>query len=106
MDGILPSLWRWDDGGGRDIVVLIVFAQFTCMLYDPSDRENLGQEGRGVMRDTARQPVQPVQPVQHTDEREQTSQERRPSLPTPTQFYTKLVAREDIRAILKRLANN
>ena len=52
------------------------------------------------MSDTARHPVQPV------DERKQPPQERRPSLPTPPRFYEKLVAREDMRAILKRLANS
>ena len=52
-----------------------------------------------MMRDAAQQPVR------QADERKQPSQERL-SLPAPLQFYKELVAREDIRAILKRLANN
>lgn len=52
------------------------------------------------MRDT------PRQPVRLADEQKPPPQERQHPLPTPQQFYKELVAREDIRAILKRLANN
>ena len=51
------------------------------------------------MRDVAQQPVR------QADEQKKVPRER-PSLPTPSQFYKEIVAREDIRAILKRLANN
>ena len=61
------------------------------------------------MSDTARQAAQ--QPELPADEREQHLQEQRPqewqpALPTPAQFYKRLVAREDVRTILKRLADN
>lgn len=52
------------------------------------------------MSDEMRQPVQPV------DEPKQSPQERQSALPTPLQFYEEFVAREDVRAILKRLADN
>lgn len=52
------------------------------------------------MKDKTRQSVQPA------DEPKQPPQEQQRLLPTPQQFYRKLVEREDIRAILKRLANN
>lgn len=56
-----------------------------------------------IMRDKT---GQAVQSGDEQREQKQLPQERQPSLPTPQTFYKKLVARQDIRAILKRLANN
>ncbi len=62
-----------------------------------------------TMEDTTRQRVQHL--VRQVDvvevgERERPSQDQASSPPTARQFYDEFAAREDVRAILKRLADS
>lgn len=71
------------------------------MVYDPYSLRMLERRTAQTMEEKTTQLAHRVR-----EDATQVPRTHQQSLPTPQQFYKKLVEREDIRAILKRLANN